>query len=897
MHFKCDKVDTDPVLLCLGFVNANTPLPGTDAEEQSSGFLLYLCAVKALKRTLFLLSAVCTVLSAAAAETGQDLPALGKASEITSGMLPDGISYYLVKNASLPGFADFALVQPLRKDRTGPREDLVDLPHFSGRKPYDFLASWGISYPKGGYVRHLRDATVFRLEEVPVSFPEAADSTLLMLFDIARSSDYEQALIVCGDIDVSAILERIRILSMTISQRMPAADAWSYDWSPQERALVTTGTAPAGTILVSYRSPRTDRALMNTIQPVMSRMLATEMELILTRRLRSAFDRSGIPLADCRCRYTGSDETAGDEMFSLSVLTAPERLDEALRTTAAVLSGLDSEGVSDAELSFARGVVSSTTLRDAGNIRMSNAEYLDKCLSSYLYGGNLASASSLSSFFIGRKLDDQREKELLNRYISAMISGQRNMHLHVRSVTKPNEASVSKLFSEGWAAGGSAYDSVPVQDDTLKLLAPKRKAKLKSTSADQFSGGKMWTFSNGISVVFKKTSDKDAFHYGLMVKGGWAEIPGIKGSEPSFARDVLSTFRISGMSGERFKDLLAMNGISIAPDISLSDIRFTGSAPKNALPLVLKTMLSIANATEADHAAFDRYRKEKAVRLVRDKFSEEGTRAVLDSIMCPMYAFATGSMPELPGNGFDTRLCEYVSAKGATLRNGIIVLAGDLDEAATLKLLTHSLGDFRTGGQRVVRPKQDFPLRSCWSTTSTTHNWRENGVSVSLSAFCQFGSESNLQLQLACEVLEAKLNEKLVGMGQMCSVEGYSSLLPAERITVFVHCTACPPAGVPADVVPASPTATLAAIRSVINSLATKDVETPLLNRCKTKLTNTLSAEEGSTALMRDAVLQRHALGRDIKNRYKESIKSVSASRLREMYASLVDCTCEYVVE
>lgn len=836
-------------------------------------------------------------LPASVSAAPQSLPALGKASEITTGKLPDGISYYLVKNASSPGFADFALVQPMRKDRQGPREDLVDLPHFSGRKPYDFLAHWGIGYSDGGYIKHLRDATVFRFEDVPVSYSEVADSTLLMLFDIARSSEYEQALIVCGNIDVAAIQERIRILSMTLSQRLPASDAWSYDWHPQDKAVVTTNTAPVGTILIHYRSPRTDRELMNTIQPVMSRLLATEMSIIITRRLRRAFTAAGIPLADCKCRYTGSDETAGDEMFSVSVLTAPDTLDEALRITAGVLSFLDSDGVSTDELSFARSVISTAALRDDDNYKMSNADYLDKCLSSYLYGANLASVSSVSSVFYGRKLDLQREQELLNRYISAMISGQRNLHLHVRNSQKPDESVVAQVFADGWAAGCRPVDCVPVQADTLKLPAAKKKVKLKTTAADPFSGGKIWTFSNGVIVVFKKTADKGAFHYGFMVKGGWAEVPGIKGSESAFVTDVLGTFKVAGMSGVSLRDLLLMNGVTLEPDISLSDIRFTGIAPRRALSLVLKTMLAVANTTTPDHEAFGRYCREKEVRLVRDKFSEEGTRAVLDSIMCPGYPYAAGSMPELPAEGFDSRLSDYIGVKGSTMRNGVIVLMGDLDEAATLKLLTHTLGDFRNGSQRVIRPRLDYPLRSCWTTTTTRHNWREHGVSVSLSAFSQFGSDSNLRLQLACEVLEAELTRRAVGIGQKCSVEGYPALLPAEKSTVYVHCAACPASGVPADVRPDSPAAALAAVREAVNYLATNEVDPMVLSRCKTGLINSISAEDGNTGTLRDAVLRRYALGRDITGRYKDIIKSVSARQIRELFEALRDCTCEYVVE
>ena len=93
------------------------------------------------------------------------------------------------------------------------------------------------------------------------------------------------------------------------------------------------------------------------------------------------------------------------------------------------------------------------------------------------------------------------------------------------------------------------------------------------------------------------------FRYGFMVKGGWAEVKGITGAESAFAVDVLRLEKVAGMSGDHFKDLLLMNGIHINPQVTLSDVRFTGSAPKDRLPLLLKSLLSVCNSHARGHGA------------------------------------------------------------------------------------------------------------------------------------------------------------------------------------------------------------------------------------------------------------------------------------------------------
>lgn len=829
--------------------------------------------------------------------SGQGLPSLSKASEITVGRLPDGISYYLVKNDAAPGLADFALVQGRRPDRSGPRRDLVSLPHFYGRKPYEFLAENGVRYGERGFIQHLRDATVFRFADVPVFNSAVSDSTLLMLFDIVRSSQYGQALIISGNIDVAAISERIRILSMTVSQREDAGVTDDYSWRPQAQAGVTTGTAPVGTILIHYRSPRTDRELMNTIQPVMSKLLATEFGVILERRLRAAFASASVPLADYRYRYTGSDETAGDELFSIAVHTSPEQLEAALRTVGSVLSTLDSEGPATEEVSFARSVIAEEVARDVAGKRMTNSQYVDKCVAAYLYGANLASAASISTVYTGRKLDLERERELLSRYVAATLSPQRNLHLHVRSTVKLDEARALELFTQGWEAGGTAPVAIPLPEDTLKLATARKKVKIKTDTTDPFSGGKIWTFSNGVSVVFKKAATDGIFHYGLMMKGGWTEIPGIQGSEAAFVSDVLKLQSTAGMSGEHFRDLLSMYGISMDSEATLSDVRYTGSAPRKSLTLLMKAMLSLVGSSEPDAEAYRRYCSEKAVRLQRDKFSAEGTRAVLDSIMCPGYAYASGSLPELPGDDFPSRVGQYLKRKGETMRNATLVLVGDLDEEATQKTLCQYIGGFTTLQQRVVRPRLAFPLRDCWSTSATLGGWRDKGVTVSVSALWPFSAEGNMCLNLGCTVLEEELSSALASKGYRFTVTRSAELLPAERLTVYVNCNPCISSGLPEDVAPACPAEVLNAVREVMNRLASREVDPVMLSRCKTLLTDSIGAQSSDPLMLRDQILYRGALGRDLTGGYKERIKAVSAAEIREMFEALSKCQCEFVVQ
>ena len=828
---------------------------------------------------------------------GQGLPALEKDKGIVTGQLPDGISYYLVKNTSLPGFADFALVQPVRTDVAGPRQDLASLPHFESTKPYGFLARSGVGYGPRGYIRHTGGATVFRFSDVPVSQTATADSTLLLLFDLARTSPYAQAIAISGDIDVSAISERLRILSMTISQRLPADDILQYGWRVQEEAAVTTGTGPVGLVRVIYRSPRTDPELMNTIQPVMSRQLAREMDIILSRRLRAAFSAAGIPLADYRFRYTGSDMTSGDETVSISVETSPEKLEAATRTLAGVLGTLDRRGTTTEEVSFARSLITEQALREDDIYHPGNSDWLDKCISNYLYGANLASHATLSKTFTGRRLDAERERELLDRYISALLDPGRNLHIHSAAPVKPDPDSVRAAFTPGWNDNILTPADIPQQSDTLTFPLPRKKVKVSNTSAESFSGGKMWTFSNGATVIYKKTSDKGAFRFGYTVKGGWTEVPGIKGGEGSFVSDAIGLEKVAGMSGERFRDLLLMNGITLEGMATLTDVRWTGSAPSDRLSLVLKAILALSGRSAPDPDAYSRYCTEKAIRLQRDRYASEGTRAIIDSTMCPGYSFSSGSMPAIPGPDFPGRVDTYLGNQGAAVRNSLIVLIGDLDEAQVQKLLAHILSGFGNSRQRSVRPRMSYPLRECWSTMYAPGNWRDRGVTVGISALWPFSSGSNTGLSLACTVLEHELACALAPKGYSYRVTADATILPSETISIYVNCRPVPAAGLPGDVTPAPPKEALDAVRTVLHRLATQDIAPDVLAASKTSLLNRMQASAGDSGSMLNSLIWRNSVGRDVTGSYKERIKAIKASDVRAMFAAMEECNCEFVVQ
>ena len=152
----------------------------------------------------------------------QNLPALQNDAAITVGALQNGISYYLVTNPAMKGIADYALVRKGAADTLSTRKELSSLPHFNKTVPYRFLARKGIGCRPEGYFTIEEGHTVFRFDEVPVFDAAAADTTLLMLFDLIGNQPFQHAIVIAGDINAANILQKMNVFQMMVPARAPS---------------------------------------------------------------------------------------------------------------------------------------------------------------------------------------------------------------------------------------------------------------------------------------------------------------------------------------------------------------------------------------------------------------------------------------------------------------------------------------------------------------------------------------------------------------------------------------------------------------------------------------------------------------------------------------------------
>ena len=270
-------------------------------------------------------------------------------ASVSTAVLPNGLSCYVVASPTQKGRADFALVQNTGRKTIADVDDsrLVDISReglASQRRllhpsVQDFFTFHDADAGKDGFVKVTDDATIYHFRNVDISTHSTVlDSTLLVLAGIVdritQSQDTlitrwfapsDQAIIVCGDVDAGKVIERLRGLSYMIL-KYSSRSRRGYVWNSSEgiSAKVQNNNSPLSVFRMDWSLPRTPKKNMNSVLPLVVDMYMTELSLLAERRIKSAFMAEGLPYASVICSYTHPANHLDDDAFSIEAKVSQE---------------------------------------------------------------------------------------------------------------------------------------------------------------------------------------------------------------------------------------------------------------------------------------------------------------------------------------------------------------------------------------------------------------------------------------------------------------------------------------------------------------------------------------------------------------------------------------------
>ena len=837
----------------------------------------------------FLTYVLCSVLLGfSISMPAQNLPALQKDGTITTGALSNGISFYLVTNSTMKGVADFALVRKGMTDSLAARSELSSLPHFNKTVPYKFLSRKGIGCRPDGYISYVEDATLFRFDDVPMFDVAASDTTLLMLFDIIAAKPCPHAVVISGDINPAAIIEKMKVFSLMVPSRTTSYQPKAYSWTPAEETDYSFVPSPVASVEVDFRSPRTPADQMNTIQPFISKLFSLELADLVKYRLRESLVSRDIPVRSISVRNIGSGESSGDEHFVVKVEMAEDQLIPATMALSSTLAELGTKPIGKDEYRSYRERVLKSLAKSP-----TNEEMVLQCVSNYLFGGDLTTSPTKVKYFTSKNMSVESEAALFNNYTSALLGDTDDATVRwPGSSDEYDEWTYQMVFKSTWNVVAmldkpTYYWTVSARD-TSTFGADKGKTKLKNIAAEPMSGGDMWTFANGMRVIYKKMATGGKFCYSMMIKGGFSTVRDLPWGEGAFFSDMMGLHRIAGLSPGSFEKVLRANGIDFQTKVSASDMRICGSAPSNHYALVVKALLSVANERKMDLSGFEAYRKMEISMM---------DRSPLDSLMYPENNYTEVKAPAglAPTTLSDAEA--YFSKEFLRCSDGVIVFVGDLPVETVQKYLAKTIGGFRISKSVTPRSVASLNLRA--GTTTFTGNGDTPGVSIGIAGAYPFSTENSMAFKSACLSLARRLSGEMAQLGYHVRMDNRFFTFPREVADVRLTLTPVPESGLPEGVeVGTEPEKVLIAARKTIDEVLSGPISGPELASCKALLANDYSISLADPANYADAILMRYSSGKDVLTSYNEKINGISADKIKEVFSALAGgMRVEYVVK
>jgi len=866
---------------------------------------------------LFVL-AVSALLSADILSSGQEVPSLPADPNVSKGVLPDGISFYLSVNKTEKGLVEFALVQ-----KRDPKDSvfaagraLAGVPRLGGCNAHGFMARNGlcpgeIRHGTAGIAETRDDAVVYRFGTLHTSRGEAAvDSTLLMMFGIVEKAcadgmpNSSNAIIIAGDIDKDAMLKKLGLFSLMVPSSGTSAVAdESYRWQPADSAIcevIIDSTAALSTVKVKYSSTRTPRNMTGTVLPLVSERLGDIMGTILKKRLYTELKRNGVPVASVSYKYYKSTDQAGDEQYEVIIKTGERHTVKAVQVAAAVLSDIDCKGVLPKEFVDARGEYLIRLYGQSLSPAIPNRDYVDRCISSFLYGSDLSSNSDRFKFFVRGKVADSTQTRMFNRFVSGLIDSTANLTLAV-SVKSAflSESELLEKFNASWREryGVGTYISYAAnQNDTISMDTAAEKIKVKSTRTDPVSGGTSWRFDNGVNVVYKRMSTGGLFYYTMVIRGGYSAMKDIKRGEGAFLSDMLETYNICGLKSEDFHYLMLSNGITMSSRVGLSDMRLSGTAPRPSLTLLMKSLAAVANSRSIDPDNFEYYRECEKLVLEAGKNDLSGRKAAIDSLICPSYNYSSDKTLHALYPDLQERAMAFFDEQFSRVNDGVLVIVGDMEETAMRKFLQQHLGAFRTQANTAVRVKLPYQPISGWTTY--TVDGEKPSVDVAMSSPLQFSAENYMASKIAALAVQDAFNEALCGTGTSARVASEMVMYPQERYNMMISVE-----NVPLDMLPEGETHEdainlLYRIREILSSLSSTPLPDAKIKVYKAMLSDELTSRQADPHYWLSVVTARYVEGKDLNTKYKDKIDAVNAAKIQDIMTSLnMGSKVEYVVK
>jgi predicted Zn-dependent peptidase len=518
-----------------------------------------------------------------------------------------------------------------------------------------------------------------------------------------------------------------------------------------------------------------------------------------------------------------------------------------------------------------------------------NAEYIDRCISAYLYNSPLVSRKDLMTFHNSRELQDDARLEMFNNIVSAAIDCSQNLILEYKTEGGETPEEIKAAFMSSWDPDKYASAQQPSSEGVPVLAGPSAPRKVQKIQKEHMSGGKVWTMDNGFKVIVKNMPSDGHVRYSLLLNGGYANVPDLKQGEGAYFSDILALSRIGGVSSEKFLDVARQSGVTVDFNVDISSTSFHGTVKEDHIDRLMSLLLTMLNDREIDKDELDYHMKCELLKKEYLRDSEREKMGEISKIMFPDYIHtpireASSLSPE-----FAQKAEKFMDAQSAKVNDGVLILVGNVNERALKSALQMYAGGFCTTERTFTKPVVSYQPIAGTATRSVLGNASE--IDVVMSTPLSLTAENYYAASLASMALRKAMATELLDSGMSLMVRYDCRRSPQGRYNLFLRLGEANPEGYAPGSVHGDQLQALESVREVLDNMGSLEVRPEDLNIYKAILKKRVNDMKNTPEYWLRAISMRYTDGKDFTNGSDGWIDSVSPAKVKSLLCNLAEGT------
>ena len=444
-----------------------------------------------------------------------------------------------------------------------------------------------------------------------------------------------QAIIVCGDIDTASVRTRITSLFSTIPKpltRKPEARKLSIDRS-NFISLQKDKEYNRVSVSIDFIKTELPAKYKNTSVPFIQEFMTNSILALLASRISDGILKNNLPVWNVECRVKETPYSTDENFISVSYETLPDNIYQTLSFLSSEIDRMAKFGFNGQELLKSKDIY----YRNIENLydnRFSqpNAIFSKRLLDNYLYGYSLASIEL--KFEMMKEIVYAITQTQLNDYAKALLGNKENFRIVCKVPDRPSLDNISKerlysTFKETLAT--AAPERIEKETVRWPHVAYRETALNVQEGTDPLTGAKEFYLPNGVTVVFKQTTDsKDTVSVRAVSKGGFSMMDGITLSNEKYMNDLVNMGGLANVMQSELERLYRYNDMDMKSAIKQDKEIVYGYAPMNKLEELFTALYLSFAQRRKDDRAFDLYKKTKIFESEYDMLSP--THLFADSI-------------------------------------------------------------------------------------------------------------------------------------------------------------------------------------------------------------------------------------------------------------------------